>query len=382
MKKISILALHLGYGGIEKSIATLANILKDNYEVEIACCYKLYDNPVFEIDKKVKIKYLNNELKPNHETLKIALESKNIIRIAKEVFKTIKVLYKRRKSIRKYIKETNSNIIISTRDIFNKWLENIKKSNCIKIGWEHNHHHNNKEYANKITKSAKKLNYLVLVSKDLQNYYENRLKNTNCKCIHIPNAIDELPKKVSTLKEKRLISIGRLSKEKGYYDLLTLYKRLNKKHPDWTLDIIGDGEEKEKLQNYITKTNLDKKITLHGFQNKDYINKMLEKSSIYIMCSYTESFGIVLIEAMSYGLPCVAYTSAEGAKEIIKNRENGYLIENRSQEAMINRISSLINNYDEREKIGKKARESSKKYCKEAIKEKWLNLLEESDIYA
>ena len=64
MKKISILALHLGYGGIEKCIVNLANALCENYDIEIAVCYTLYDNPSFDIDKRVKIKYLDNDFIP------------------------------------------------------------------------------------------------------------------------------------------------------------------------------------------------------------------------------------------------------------------------------------------------------------------------------
>ena len=66
MKKISILALHLGYGGIEKCIVNLANALCENYDIEIAVCYKLYDKPSFDIDKRVKIKYLNKDIVPNN----------------------------------------------------------------------------------------------------------------------------------------------------------------------------------------------------------------------------------------------------------------------------------------------------------------------------
>ena len=68
MKKISILALHLGYGGIEKSIVSLANILCTRYEVEIASCYRLYDTSAFELDPRVKVKYLIKDLKPNSVT--------------------------------------------------------------------------------------------------------------------------------------------------------------------------------------------------------------------------------------------------------------------------------------------------------------------------
>ena len=70
MKKIAILSLHLGYGGIEKCVVNLANILCDKYEVEIACTYKLYDKPAFDLDKRVKVNYLGCEA-PNKKELKV-----------------------------------------------------------------------------------------------------------------------------------------------------------------------------------------------------------------------------------------------------------------------------------------------------------------------
>ena len=103
MKKISILALHLGYGGIEKCIVNLANALCENYDIEIAVCYKLYDKPSFDIDKRVKIKYLNKDIVPNKEKFMEACRKKNPIKILKEGFYSVKVLYARRKSMVNYI---------------------------------------------------------------------------------------------------------------------------------------------------------------------------------------------------------------------------------------------------------------------------------------
>ena len=99
------------------------------------------------------------------------------------------------------------------------------------------------------------------------------------------------------------------------------------------------------------------------------------------MTSFTESFGIVLIEAMSHGVPCIAYDSAEGAREIINSGENGYLIKHRNLEAMVMKIEDLIKNKDERVKIGTQARESVKKYTSDVVGEEWFTLIEESDIY-
>ncbi len=379
MKKIAILSLHLGYGGIEKCVVNLANILCERYDVEIAVSYKLYEESVFPIDPRVKVIYLNDKIKPNHEGIREAFKTKNLFKILKEGFIGLKVLYYRRKTMIHYIKHCDADIIISTRDIFNYWVSGYAKDGILKIAWEHNHFHEDYKYAETIKNSVKKLDYLVLVSNDLQKFYARELQNSKCKCVMIPNSLDSFPKTPADLRSTNLISVGRLSKEKGYLDLLHIYKNIVQDYPDWKLHIVGGGEEKEHLENYIHENHLEEKVILHGFQGKDVINSLLQDSSIYIMTSYTESFGIVLIEAMSHGLPCIAYDSAEGAREIITSGENGFLIKNRNQEVMIQKIEDLMNDRESRIKLGRQARKSVKKYTSDVVSEKWFTLIEESE---
>lgn len=394
MKKVTILSLHLGYGGIEKSITGLANILCEKYEVEIICIYKLYEKPAFFIDERVKITYLiESDMSLRLAKYKLLLFKGHFIKLTKKLtedyFSKLKFIsfikdgisgifmYPKRFLVtKKAISENDADIMISTRTFLNEWLSGYGKSNVVKIGWEHNHHHNNEKYAVDVVRSSKKLDYFVLVSKDLKRYYTRKLRKYPCKCVYIPNLLDSIPKRLSPLKEKRLISVGRLSAEKGQLDLLRIFKHLLKRHPDWHLDIIGDGPEREKLEKYITTRQLQDNVTLHGFQSKEYIDKLLHKSSLYIMTSYTESFGIVLLEAMSHGIPCVAFSSAEGAREIITSGKNGYIIKNRNANAMIKKIEDLMKKDDVRKQMGKEARKTIKQYTKEVVQEDWYKLLE------
>ena len=126
---------------------------------------------------------------------------------------------------------------------------------------------------------------------------------------------------------------------------------------------------------------MEKRVFLHGFQQKEFINKLLNEASIYLMTSYTESFGIVLVEAMSHGVPCVAFDSAEGAMEIIKDGVNGFLIKNRDESAMVQKIEELIENRELRVKLGKQARDSVVEYSKEVVLKKWISLIKESGYY-
>ncbi len=376
MKKVTILALHLGYGGIEKCIASLANLLSSSYEVEILSVYKLYPKPVFPIQEQVKIRYLLENKKPNRDRFYEALSKKKFITAFKEMIEGFKILYWRRKKVIQAIKESDADVLIATRDIFDEWLSLYGKENVLKVGWEHNHHHNNEKYARDIVRSCKGLDLLVLVSKDLKKFYQKKMAPYPCKCVYIPNTLETFPRAFASLEEKNLISVGRLSPEKGYIDLIKLASSLSQKYPTWHLDIIGDGPLRKKIEEEIKNRNLENFITLHGFQNSSVVAQMLHQSSIYLMTSHTESFGIVLIEAMSHGLPCIAYDSAEGAREIIQSGYNGYLIKHRNEKAYLKKIEDLIKKEDQRKELGKNAKESVRKYSKQHVKNVWLHLLE------
>ena len=111
---------------------------------------------------------------------------------------------------------------------------------------------------------------------------------------------------------------------------------------------------------------------------EDYIDDLLHDSSIYLLTSFTESFGIVLIEAMSHGVPCIAFDSAEGARELIQSGKNGYLIKNRSYSAFLKKIDDLIIDKDVRKRIGEVSREGVKQYTCEVVSKQWIDLIEKS----
>ena len=211
-KKIAILSLHLGYGGVEKAIVSLANSLAklNKYEIEIVSIYKLYEKPVFDIDEKIKVTYLlPSELSPNRKEWKEALNNLKLIRLGKESLKSLKILYARRKKMVEYIKNSDANVIISTRIFLNELLSEYGKDNILKIGWEHNHYHDDMRYATDVIRSAKNLDYFVLVSKGLQKFYHKKMRTFKCKCIYIPNAIENVPKTKSPLTGEHIISVGR-----------------------------------------------------------------------------------------------------------------------------------------------------------------------------
>lgn len=369
--KVTIYALHLGYGGVEKNICEKANILSNIYDVEIISLYKLYDKPAFIVNPKVKIKYLTN-VKPNRNEFKNAVKSKNIKFILKEGFYAVKVLYLKNGLITKSMIECNSKIIISTRAYFSLKLIKNNEYNNIKIAEEHIYHNNNSKYIKKLGFILKYVDYLMPSSEYLTDYYKSIYSKYDYK-IKTNKMPIEGSNKLCDLKKKNIISVGRLSKEKGFADLIEIFSNIESE--DWTLTIVGDGDEKEKLEALIKDNNLEGKVILTGFLNKEELYKLYENSSLYVMTSFEESFGLVLVEASSFGLPLIAFDSAIGAKEIIQ--KNGILVSNRDKSVMIKKIKKLMNDISERKIYQKKSLEIYKSYDYTTLKENIISFYQD-----
>lgn len=372
LSKITILALHLGTGGAENYISNLSNILCEDNEVNIISTYKLAEKPAFYINPKVKITYLMEDLKPNRAELKRSIKDKNIVQIVKQGLISFKVLWLRKKLMIKAIKECKSDIIISTRVLHSFWLGKFGSKESIKIAQEHNHHNGNKKIIDNTIKSLKNIDYFMPVSKKLYEFYKDKV---SAECVYIPSSLDFYPPNPSKLQNKNFISVGRLSKEKGYADLIRIFAEIVKKDNEAKLRIVGDGDERESLEEEVKQLRLSKNVELCGAKGKEELNKLYFDSSIYLMSSYTESFGLVLIEAQSYGIPIVVFDSAQGAKEIVTDGENGFLISERNEEAFAQKSIELLESMELREKLGANGRKNSEKYKKDVVMQEWKEFL-------
>lgn len=374
--KITIYALHLGFGGVEKYVLTLAGMLSEEHEVEIISTYKMQENPAFYLNPKVKVTYLLEDLKPNRLEIKAAVNKKNIVEITKELWKALKILYLKKRGNIKSIKKCNSDVIISTRVFHNKLIGRYAPKKSIKITGEHNHHNNNLKYIQEVIRSCRGFDYFIPISKELCDYYNGSMNKQGVRTIYIRFCIDDNPEqRKPTFCSPVLISVGRLSKEKGVYDLLEVFGKVYNEHRDVCLHIVGDGTEYESVSDLIREKGWEEAVFLHGFQKKQYIYELMEKSALYIMTSFTESFGIVLLEAMSCGIPCIAFSSAQGAHEIIENGENGFLIENRDVNAMVAQICHLLSDKEELLRLSENSFVTAEKFSYNNTKNAWLKLM-------
>ncbi|HAT1515904.1 TPA: glycosyltransferase family 4 protein, partial [Morganella morganii] len=190
--------------------------------------------------------------------------------------------------------------------------------------------------------------------------------------ITIHNPIGFSSEKISNVKNKRIIAVGRLEYQKGFDLLINILNTPKFKESGWALDIFGTGSQKNKLQEIITSNNIGN-IFLKG--NSQDIKAEMLGSDFLVLSSRFEGFPMVLAEAMECGLPCISFDCPNGPSDIIKNGENGFLIDMNNNSLFFEKIILLIESYDLRKELSVNAKKSIKSLTLESITKSWINLL-------
>lgn len=190
----------------------------------------------------------------------------------------------------------------------------------------------------------------------------------------IPNAAMPMGNNLSDGSAKRVIAVGRLDYQKGFDRLIQAWGivQQHETFKDWTLDIFGQGEWKKMLQNMIDKAELNKHTHINKPTNA--IGKEYANSSLIVMTSNYEGFGMVLVEAMACGVPAIAFDCKCGPKDIIKNGTNGLLIANGDINGLAEAMMKLMSDRDYRKFLSGNARRVTATYSEEAVMNQWINL--------
>ena len=206
----------------------------------------------------------------------------------------------------------------------------------------------------------------------LTNYNLTEWRSSNL--VVIPNPISFIPKESSTLENHQIICVGSLSYNKGYDLLIEAWSKIAHLHPTWSIHVYGKGEASV-YQKLINQSGINKEqIIFHNpVQN---IEAIYQQASILVLPSRSEGFGMVLIEAMANGVPCVAFDCPCGPRDIIQNEKNGFLVEAQNTDDLAYKIKSLIEDNELRKDMGKLAKQTAQQYLIEKIALQWKNLFE------
>lgn len=218
----------------------------------------------------------------------------------------------------------------------------------------------------------RKYNCVVALSKtDSEN-----LKRLGCKSAFIPNPrtfdiLEDLNDKEN--REKTIIMVGRFDYHKGQDRIIEIWKDLAPKNPDWKLVLVGNGAYKTFISEMIDRYNLSRKVEIVS-DVKD-VSSLYQRASVFALTSRTESFGMVILEAMANGLPCIVYDCENGPRDIIEDGVNGYLVADGCKDEFIAKLQKLIDNEELRRKFANESVVTLKRFSVEEIMSQWKLML-------
>ncbi len=366
MKIAFILQSTYNAGGMERMLSTIANALVDRYTVTVISAFNAGRKDYFPLSSVIRRVDLGLDL---------------------EVFslsKGIKTAYK--EALSRELLENHQDVCVSLGSLEFLFLPDIKDGSK-KFFWFHfalnfdlfSTHPTRFGLINKCLgyaqiarriRQARKYDKVVVISKEDLSKWQRF--TSNVVCIYNPVTISNVTE--PDYEAKRAIAVGRLHRQKGFDYLIDAWKIVHSLCPEWQLDVMGDGPERDNLQKRIYETNLGDVVHLCG--NRENIAAEYSKHSIAIMSSRYEGFGLVLVEAAVCGLPLVSYACQSGPSEIIKDGYNGTLIHKVGDvKALAASIVSYAKSVDLRREIGQNAQKESQRFLLSTIVAEWEHVL-------
>ena len=376
-KQVNIIALHLGIGGVEKAIISMANLFAERYDVRLYSVYKLPGTPSLPIDERVSVRFLLRDV-PNREEWKAALRARDGRALWKESLRSIRILAGKRSAVKKIIRNITEGVIITTRHEHNLPLSRYGSKDVLKIGQLHHDHAFEKKYVRGFRYGYRNLDVLALLTPQLVEEARALMKgcNSHTKLVYMPNFLEHYPDSVPIDgREKTVIAVGRVTEVKRFDLLVEQIVHLHPRVPDWKLRLIGDGEDLPKIRSYVQAQNAESYIELAGQMDNAMVERELLHASIFAMSSRSEGFPFVLLEAQSCALPIVAYDVRVGPGFLVHDGQDGFLVPEGERQAYEDRLAELMNDSQLRAGMGRLALSEAALFSREKIAEKWYTVI-------
>lgn len=221
---------------------------------------------------------------------------------------------------------------------------------------------------------VKRSDYVVVLTDGDLEEYRNRLGRKNA-IRRIYNPVAYQWKKETELEQKKIIlTVGRLVPEKGIEYLKKVSVKILERYPEWQWVVLGEGVERQNLEQFIIENNLQNRFVLKG--NVENVDEYLQQASIFVITSKYEGLGLSMLEARAMKVPCVSFDVEMGPRELIHNGIDGYLVTPFDCEDMIKKIETLINDTKLRKQFAEKAFLHMNEFRVQKIKEQWKEILE------
>jgi glycosyltransferase involved in cell wall biosynthesis len=371
-----ILANAYGMGGTIRTTLNLAGRLVRDREVEIIALRRHADRAFFAFPDGVTVTSLDDASggrRPWPERVAAKLPSL-LVHPEDYGYPSASLLTDVR--LLRRLRAMGGETIIATRPAWALLARAAAPDDTVVVGQEHMHFHAHRPaLAADIRRWFPDLDAIAVLSADDEADYREAVGGGRARVVRIPNAVPDLGGGISALDAPVIVAAGRLQRQKGFDLLIDAFAPIADGHPQWEVRIYGGGPEKAALQRQIADRGLEGRVRLMGPTRE--LGAALAQGSVFVLSSRWEGFGLVIVEAMSRGLPVVSFDCPRGPSDIITEGRDGLLVPERDTTALGAAMERLIDDAAARKAMGAAALERARDYDGDAIAARWAALLDE-----
>ena len=367
-----------GTGGTIRTVINQANELCAAHDVEIASVYRSAEVPAFALDPRVRLVSLT-DLRDDGTPWRAGTSRfwRRTRRFRNPLPHRRDIRYRRWDPlvdlrVIRYFRAQRDGVLVTTRPALNLLSAWFAPRRLVRIGQDHmNFGSYRPGLQAAIARAYPRLDAVsVLTRADFVTYHEKLGGSVRLACI--PNGIPVHPDVPDTGRAPIVVAAGRLTRQKGFDLLIEAFAQVHEWHPEWQLHIFGHGRLRPKLTAQIEERGLDGVVRLRGLTRS--LDAELSRASIFVLSSRKEGLPMVLLEAMSTGLPAVSFDCPTGPAEVVEHGVNGLLVPAQDVAGLAAALSRLIENRSEREEMGRAARATAARYEMPAIADQWKDL--------
>ena len=377
--KVYIFVLHaFGMGGTVRTVLNLAEYLGQRYDVEVVSLLRERARAFFPLPAGVTVTALDDRTMSGTEAgrrgwIRSTLAGLPSVLVPEEESSFGRSSLWTDIQLARKLHSLAPGVLMTTRPSLNLLAARLAPPGVLTIGQEHMHFGIHRDPVKRaMRRDYRHLDALAVLTDGDREEYSEVLSGSRVRIVRIPNALPPLSGEPSRLRNPVVVAAGRLTRQKGFDLLIRSFEAVVREHPEWQLRIYGSGRQGRKLRRLIIARGLYNNVLLLG--RTERLGEELSKASIFALSSRFEGFGMVIIEAMSMGLPTVSFACPRGPSDIITHQKDGLLVPERDVDGFARSLLRLIESQEERDRIGRAARETALAYAVDTVGGRWDQL--------